>query len=317
MRVVLSGGTGLIGTALTHSLAADDHEVVILSRNPRQRGPLPETVQFAKWDAQTTDGDWTEELDGADVVIHLAGASIAGDGFLPDRWSVERKRLILNSRVNSGNALVEAIESASTKPSVFIQSSAVGYYGAHSMDTELTEESPAGNDFLADVCVQWEESTAKLDDMGIRRPIIRTGVVLSTEDGALPRMAFPFKMYAGGPLGSGKQPFPWIHLYDEVQAIRFLIENDRANGPFNLNAPQVMTNGEFSRTLGKVLNRPAFMPVPGFAFNMMFGEVATVLLDGQHTVPNKLIDHGFKFAFPEAEAALRNLYEGEKTLATA
>lgn len=198
-----------------------------------------------------------------------------------------------------------------------MQSSAVGYYGPQPMTTECHEDTPPGKDFLAEVCVEWEESTKALDGMGIRRPIIRTGVVLDKEEGALSRMAFPFKLFAGGPLGSGKQPFPWIHLYDEVQAIRFLIDNDAATGAFNLAAPQVLTNGDFSRVLGKVLHRPSIVPVPGFAFEMMFGEVSTVLLTGQNTPPNKLIDLGFAFSFPQAEAALENIYRGESALVSA
>lgn len=314
MRVVITGGTGLIGAALTKSLANDGHEVIVLSRNPRQSEPLPATVTFAKWDGRSAEG-WGKWVDGADAVVNLAGASIAGDGFLPSRWSVERKHNILHSRLNAGKAVLEAISSASKKPAVLIQSSAVGYYGSRGSE-EITEDAPAGKDFLADVCVQWEASTAAVEAMGVRRPIIRTGVVLSTEGGALPRQAFPFKMGAGGPLGSGKQQFPWIHLIDEIRAIRFLIDHAQASGAYNLTAPNPVTNAEFSRVLGKVLSRPAFVPVPGFAFKIAFGEVVVILLEGQRAVPKRLLEAGFEFLFPDPEGALRNLYHPEKALAT-
>ncbi|GAB4516527.1 MAG: TIGR01777 family oxidoreductase [Anaerolineae bacterium] len=315
MRVVVTGGTGLIGSALAQSLGQDGHEVVILSRNPRQAGPMPETVTFQKWDGLST-GSWVQALEGADAVVHLAGASIAGDDFLPARWTRERKKLIIDSRVKSGKALVEALQTVSKKPRIFVQSSAVGYYGVHNDGKDITEESPAGNDFLADVCKQWEASTADVEEMGLRRIIIRTGVVLDKDEGALPRLVLPFKLFAGGPLGSGKQPFPWIHLDDEVGAIRFLMADGRASGPFNLSAPNPLTNAQFARVLGKVLGRPSFVPAPGFAFNMAFGEVATVVVDGQKALPKRLLDMGYKFKFPTAEEALKDIFTPEKRLAT-
>lgn len=316
MRVIITGGTGLIGSALVASLAHDGHEVVAVSRNPKQREPLPANASFEAWDAQTAEG-WGHVVDGADAIVNLAGASIAGNGFLPERWTPERKKLILESRLNSGKACVAAIEQAENKPKVLIQASAVGFYGTHPNSVTLTEESPAGNDWLAEVCQQWEASTASVEEMGVRRAIIRTGVVLDDEEGALPRMALPFKLFAGGPLGSGKQPFPWIHLPDEVGAIRFLIDTAEATGPFNLTAPNPLTNAEFAQVLGKVLNRPSFLPAPGFAFRTAFGEVSTIVLEGQRAIPQKLIDMGYEFKFPTAEEALRDLYAEEKALSTA
>lgn len=313
MRVVITGGTGLIGSALTKHLANDGHEVIVLSREPRQSEPLPASVTFAKWDGRSAEG-WGQWVDGADAVVNLAGASIAGDGFLPARWSVERKHNILHSRLNAGKAVQDAISGASKKPAVLIQSSAVGYYGSTGNE-DITEDSPAGKDFLADVCVQWEASTVAVEGMGVRRAVIRTGVVLSLEGGALPRQAFPFRMGAGGPLGSGRQQFPWIHLTDEVRAIRFLIENPQASGAYNLSAPNPVTNAEFTRLLGKVMNRPAFVPVPGIAFKVAFGDVAVILLEGQRAVPKRLREQGFEFHFPDPEGALRNLFKPEKALA--
>lgn len=315
MRVIITGGTGLIGQALTKALAYDGHQVIILSRHPKQTGPLKGDVVFQKWDAQTADG-WAHWADGADAIVNLAGASVAGDGTLPTRWSVTRKRLIINSRVKSGQAVVDAVRQVDNKPKVVIQSSAVGYYGTHDFDVELTEESPAGNDFLAEVCQEWEASTSAVEEMGVRRAIIRTGVVLSLEGGALPSMEMPFKFFAGGPIGDGKQPFPWIHMYDEVRAIRFLINNPSAKGAFNLTAPQAMNNRDFAKLLGDAMGRPSFMPAPAFAFNMMFGEVATVLLEGQRAIPKKLLDMEFEFIHPTAKEALHALYNPKGELVT-
>jgi hypothetical protein len=310
MRVVITGGTGLIGQRLVKSLAEDGHQVVILSRNPHQDGPLPATVSFAKWDAKTAEG-WAQQVDDADAIVNLAGESIAGDGFLPARWTPDRKRAIVNSRVNAGKALIEAMRKAVNKPAVLIQSSAVGYYGPRKAE-EITEDTPAGKDFLADVCKQWEASTAEAEAMGIRRAIIRTGVVLSTQGGALPRQSFPFRLFAGGPLGSGKQYYPWIHIDDEIAAIRYLIDNPAASGAYNLTAPNPVTNAQFSRALGRVMKRPSIVPVPGFSFKLLFGEVSTVLLDGQRAIPARLKEMGYDFRFPQPEGALHDLFHNKK-----
>ena len=202
--------------------------------------------------------------------------------------------------------MVQAFKAVPRKPRVVIQASGVGYYGTGG-DEEITEETPAGHDFLAKVAADWEASTASLEVPGVRQVVIRTGVVLSTAGGALPRMLLPFRLFAGGRLGSGRQWFPWIHIADEVGAIRFLIESETANGPFNLTAPAPLTNAEFSRLLGQRLRRPAFMPTPGFTLRLLFGEMATVILDGQRAIPRRLLQLGFIFQFPEAGSALRDL----------
>lgn len=301
MRILITGGTGLIGRALAADLARDGHDVIILSRTPeRYTGRLPEGVRAERWDGRTADG-WGALADGADAIVNLAGENIAGG-----RWTAERKRRIRQSRLDAGHAVVQAVEAAAHKPRVVVQASAVGYYGPCGDDI-ITEDHPPGNDFLADVCVAWEQSTAAVEAHGVRRPILRTGVVLSTEGGALPRMLPPFKFGLGGPLGSGRQWFPWIHIRDEVRAIRFLIEHEDAHGPYNLTAPNPVTNAEFTKALGRVLRRPAFMPVPAFALKLLFGEMATVLLDGQRAVPQRLLDAGFSFTFEEVEQALRDL----------
>lgn len=316
MRVIVTGGTGMIGRALVKSMTADGYQVDILSRNPRQSGPMPETINFYEWDAATPDG-WGHIVDGADAIVNLAGANIAGESFLPAKWTRERKKAILESRIKAGEAVSAAVQAATIKPKVVIQASAVGYYGTHSADVTITEQSPAGDDYLADVCQQWEASTAPVEAEDVRRAIIRTGVVLDQDEGSLPRLALPFKLFAGGPLGSGKQPFPWIHIDDEVNAIRFLIDNGEASGPFNLTGPQPLTNAEFARVLGRVLRRPAFFPTPGFAFRTAFGEVATIILEGQKALPTRLQELGFNFKYETAEAALTAIYRPAELATTA
>lgn len=298
MRVLITGGTGLIGRALAADLTAAGHEVVVLSRAPQSAG-APGGVRVERWDAATAAG-WGALAEGAGAIVNLAGEEIA------HRWTAGRKRRIGESRLNAGRAVVEAVRAASRKPAVVIQSSAVGYYGPRG-DDEVAEDSPPGDDFLARLCVDWEASTAPVEELGVRRAIIRTGVVLARDGGALPRMLLPFRLGIGGKLGSGRQWFPWIHMADEVAAIRFLIERDDASGAFNLCAPNPLANAEFSRALGRAMRRPSLVPVPGFALRLMFGEMAMVLLRGQRQTPRRLQEAGFVFRFPEAGAALRDL----------
>ncbi len=300
MRVLITGGSGLVGRALAASLARDGNEVIILSRRPERVTGLPAGVTTKQWDGHTTEG-WSSLVDGTDAIINLAGENISSG-----RWSDERKYAILQSRSSAGHAVVQAIKAAARKPRIVIQASGIGYYGPGG-DEEITEETPPGHDFLAQLAADWESSTASQESLGVRRAVIRTGVVLSTEGGALPRMLLPFRFFAGGRLGSGRQWFPWIHIADEVGAIRFLIENEAANGPFNLTAPVPLNNAEFSRLLGQQLRRPALMPIPAFALRLLFGEMATVILDGQRAIPRRLIQLGFTFRFSEAGPALRDL----------
>ncbi len=302
MRILITGGSGLIGRALMANLAHNGNEVTILSRRPERVIRLPEGVLVKWWDGHTTEG-WGPLVEGADAIINLAGENI-GSG----RWTDEHKRRILESRLNAGQAVVQAVEAATHKPRVIIQASGIGYYGPRG-DEEITEETAAGHDFLAQVAVEWEASTAPLETLGVRQVVIRTGVVLSTAGGALPRMLLPFRLFAGGRLGSGRQWFPWIHIADEVAAIRFLIENETASGPFNLTAPVPLSNAEFSHLLGEQLKRPALMPTPAFALRLVFGEMATIILDGQRAIPRRLLQLGFTFQFTEARPALKALLE--------
>ncbi len=301
MRVVITGGSGLIGRALTVDLAAAGREVVVLSRRPDKVAGLPAGARAESWDAASAEG-WAHLVDGAEAVVHLAGESI-GEG----RWTAAKKRRIEDSRVRSSRAVAAAIEAAGRKPRVLLQGSAVGYYGPR--DEEATEDTPPGDDFLARVAVAWEGATAAVEGMGVRRAVLRTGVVLATDGGALPKMLLPFRLFAGGPVGSGRQWLPWIHLADEVAAIRFLLEDEGARGPFNLTAPQPLTNREFSRVLGRVLKRPSFLPAPAFALRLALGEMADLVLKGQRAVPKRLGELGFTFRFPDAESALRDLLD--------
>lgn len=300
MRVIITGGTGLIGRALMASLAADGHEVIALTRDPARAMGLPAGARAEHWDARSAAG-WGKLANGADAIVNLAGENLAAG-----RWTPERKRRILASRVQAGQAVVAAVREAAVKPAVVVHSSGVGYYGA-SGDAEVTEASPPGRDFLAQVCVAWEAASAETAALGVRSVVVRSAAVLSRAGGALPRLMLPFRLFVGGPLGNGQQWWPWIHIADEVAAIRFLIERADAQGPFNLAAPQLIRQAEFSRALGQALGRPSWLPVPAFALRLLLGEMAAVLLDGQRATPRRLLELGFTFRFPTIEAALRDL----------
>lgn len=301
MQIVVAGGTGTIGRRLVYHLLQYGHVVKVVSRQPFRPANLPAKIVFAQWDGKSAEG-WGKLVDGADAVVNLAGAGIADEA-----WTEARKKEIEASRVNAGQAVVEAISAANVKPKVLIQSSAVGYYGVQNNDTVITEDHPSANDFLGRTCQAWEDSTTAVEALGVRRVIIRTGVVLDMQGGALPKVVLPFRFFAGGPIGSGQQWFPWIHYFDEVEAIRFLIQTDAASGPFNLTAPNPVRSSGLAKAVGKVMKRPAFAPTPAFVFKTMFGEMSTVLLDGQQAVPQRLQELGYQFKFPQVEAALRDL----------
>jgi uncharacterized protein (TIGR01777 family) len=305
MRVIITGGSGLIGSELTANLAQDGHEVTILSRNPEKVSGIADSTRAVAWDGKTDQG-WGHLVEGADAIVNLAGENLAGEGFFPSRLTSERKQRIRDSRVFAGEAIVEALQAAEKKPEVLIQSSAVGYYGPHG-DEKLDENSPPGDDFFAG-WKEWEKVTAPAEDMGVRRIIIRSGVVFTTKKGsALTRLMLPFKLFAGGPFGNGRQYISWIHIADEVGAIRTLIENKVARGVYNLTAPNPVTNAEAGKALAKVMHRPYYLPTPGFALKMAFGEVTSVVLEGQRVIPKRLLELGFTFQFPEIEPALRDL----------
>lgn len=300
MRVVITGGTGVIGGGLAREMGEAGHEVVILTRDTAKAGPLPPNTRAVQWDGRTGAG-WASLLDRDTAIVHLAGEGIA-----EGRWTEEKKRRIRDSRVESGKAVLAALREAKEKPRALLQGSAVGYYGP--CGDEIVDEShPPGDDFLGRVCVEWEASTAEAESLGVRRPILRTGIVLTPKGGALPRMAMPFRLGAGGSLGSGRQWFPWIHVADEIGAIRFLLEREDAQGPFNLTAPHPLTNRDFSQAMGKALHRPSFAFAPAFALRLALGEMAEALLNGQRAVPKRLLEMGYVFKYPEALGALQNL----------
>lgn len=301
-RVVVTGGSGLIGSALVRELASANFEVVVLSRSPDGVRGLPAGGRVVGWDGASV-GEWAGEVDGAFGVVNLAGAGVAGG-----RWTRERKRRIRESRLAATRAVVEAFGGVAVRPSVLLQASAVGFYGPRWDDEVVTEAEGAGEDFLAQVCADWEAASKGVEELGVRRCSMRIGVVLSTEGGALPEMARPFKLFAGGPVGSGRQWVPWIHLRDTVRAIRFLLETAAAAGPVNLTAPEPVTNEELSRALGEALGRPSFLRAPAFALELALGEMATMVLTGQRAVPERLRELGFSFEFPDLRGALANLY---------
>jgi hypothetical protein len=304
-RIIITGGTGMIGRALAADLARDKYEVIVLSRNPSAVADLPHGVRAEAWDGKTARG-WGKLADGADAIVHLAGENLAGESFFPSRWTAERKERILKSRLDAGAAVVEAVRAAFAKPRVVIQSSGVGAYGPRG-DEEVAEDAPYGHDFLGTIAARWEASTAAVEEAGVRRVIARSGVVLAARQGALPRMLLPFRFFAGGWFGSGRQWLSWIHIADEMASLRFLIDHREAAGAFNLSAPRPLTGRDFGRAIGQVMGRPAYMPVPAFAMRLAFGEVATTVLDGQRAIPQRLLALGFQFRFPDAESALRDL----------
>lgn len=304
MRVIFTGGTGLIGTALATRLATEGHEPIVLTRDPaKTKGNLPAGVRAAGWDGKSGDG-WSHLIDAGTTIVHLAGAGVADA-----RWTAERKREIRESRTASGAAVLAAIREAPAKPRALLQASAVGYYGPRGDET-IDEIEPPGDTFLAETCVKWEESTREVEAQGIRRALLRTGLVLTPEGGALGKMLLPAKLGANGPLGSGRQGFPWIHLDDEIGAIRFLIDRADATGPFNLTAPNPPSQAEFARALGRVIHRPSFLPAPAFALRLALGEMADMLLTGHRVVPKRLLELGYRFRFPDLEGALEDLLGG-------
>jgi hypothetical protein len=302
MKVVIAGGTGFLGRPLSHALAADGHEVVILTR-ALSRGPVGAPGRPVTWTPGDSKGSWTAELEGAGAVVNLAGESIGAK-----RWSIAQKQRILDSRLQATRALASAIARAARPPLAFISGSAVGYYGPLG-DEIVTEDHPAGSDFLATVCEQWESAAVQGAGHATRVACIRTGLVLEKDGGALPRMLTPFMLGVGGPLGTGRQYWPWIHRADWISLVRWTIDRPLATGAINATSPAPVTNAEFTRALGRAVHRPAFMRAPAFALRLLLGEMADgLLLSGQRAVPAQAERLGFRFQFADLDEALRVIF---------
>ena len=301
MKIVVSGSSGLIGSALVRVLRSEDdghaHEVLRLVRHA---ATAPDEVE---WDPAAGRGPDPKKLAGIDAAINLAGAG-TGD----KRWSDEYKQEILESRLSSTRLLVEAMSALEPRPRVLLSGSAVGYYG-DTGDREVDENSPAGTDFLADVAVQWEAASMAASDAGIRTVQLRTGIVLSTKGGALGKVLPLFKAGVGGRLGSGRQFLSWIARPDHISAMRFLLDADDVSGPVNLTAPNPVTNREYTKAVAAAVHRPALFPAPSFALKAALGEFAGNVLGGQRVLPTRLLDAGFEFAYPDVESALRALVD--------
>ena len=299
MKLLLSGSHGLVGKALSKSLTKDGYEVINLVRRDRVYGK-PEI----EWHPNKGLLD-ASQIEGFDAVVHLAGESIASG-----RWTDEKKRRIRESRVQGTTLLSQALARLSRPPLRFICASAIGYYGSRG-DEVLTEESRAGNDFLSEVCVEWERATQPASEKGINTCMTRFGIILDKEGGALEKMLTPFRLGLGGKIGDGKQWMSWIALNDVVSALGFLLESSSMHGPVNIVAPNPVTNADFTKTLGKVLSRPTFLSVPAFAARLAFGEMADgLLLSSAKVEPRKLKDEGFKYRFPNLDAALSEVLRG-------
>lgn len=296
-RVLVSGSSGLVGSALVPKLQEAGHQVIRLVRRPASGS------HEIYWNPETGELD-RKALVGIEAVINLAGYGIA-----ERRWTEEVKNLIRNSRVQSTRLLAQSLADLEPKPRVLVNASAVGYYGDRGNE-ELTEESPPGRDFLAQVCQEWESATEPAARTGIRVVCCRLGVVLSDRGGALQRMRLPFLLCLGGRIGSGQQHWSWIHIADAVRAFLFVLEKEALRGPVNFVSPQPVTNAEFTRILGRVLRRPTVLPMPAFAARLVFGEMADALfLSSARVIPRKLQEHGFTFEYPELESALRQLLQ--------
>jgi uncharacterized protein (TIGR01777 family) len=301
-RIVILGATGFIGRVLSRSLLEAGYEVVALSRNKiKAREILGEQIRVAEWDSKSVKG-WKDLANGAYAIINLVGENL-GTG----RWTEKKKQAILESRLKAGRAVSMAVNLVQDKPKVIIQASAIGYYGSRS-DEILNESSLSGEGFLSEVAKQWEDSTKEIE-LQVRRVIIRTGIVLGRSGGTLVRLAQLFRFFLGGYFGSGKQWFSWIHLDDEVKAIRFLMEREDLQGVFNLTSPEQLRMKDFCRLLGKTIKRPSWLPIPGFALRLFLGKMAEeMLLAGQRVVPNRLMKAEYKFIYPKAEEALKEIF---------
>lgn len=295
MNVVLAGGTGLIGKALTQELLRQNHRVILLTRRPQKQESQSMTV--VEWDGKTL-GPWAAFVDGADAVVNLCGESIAAR-----RWTPAQKEKIIFSRLDPTRVLVQAVSKAQKKPGLFISASAVGYYGSRAEEL-ITESAEPGAGFLAGTCIRWEAEAGKAEEFGTRVVLMRLGMVLDKDAGALSKLLPPFYFFLGGPLGSGKQWMPWIHRDDAVGVVLHFLNTPELQGPVNAVAPEAVTMEKFCATLGEVLGRPSWLRVPALFLKQALGEMSELLLSGQQVVPAKLMRSGYQFQYPNLRNAL-------------
>lgn len=301
MRIAIAGGTGFVGNALVKKLLEKKHEIFILTRNISHK-QHSKNLNYVQW---LNDDDSPEDvLESIDVFINLAGESINSG-----RWTEDRKKRILNSRITATKEVRRIISRLEEKPYTLINASAVGYYGTSQVETFTESSRKSGTDFLAETVRRWEEEAAKAEEFEVRTVFCRFGIILEKNDGALPRMALPYKLFAGGTVGSGSQWVSWIHLDDAVSGILYCIEHEQLQGPVNFTSPYPVTMKEFGQILGEVLNRPHWMPAPGFALKIALGEMSTLVLEGQKVLPEKLQSFGYEFLYPELKAALSDIYK--------
>ncbi len=300
MKILITGGTGFVGSNLAKVLVRAGHQVVAVGRSEPQPQPDQEPYRFVAADT-TRSGPWQKELTDADAVVNLAGATIFR------RWTQKYKKQIYDSRILTTRHVVDALPSDANV--VLCSASGSGYYGSRG-DAVLKEDERAGSDFLARVSIDWEKEALLASDKGVRVAVMRFGVILGRDGGAMAKLVPAFKMFVGGPLGSGNQWFPWLHLDDLMAAIVFVLEHQEASGPLNFCAPNPVRNRELAQALGKVLGRPSFMPAPAFMIRLAMGEFGDVFLGSQRTVPDRLLSHGFAFQYPEIEEAIRAVVEG-------
>jgi len=304
MKVAITGATGFVGSRLVERLHAEGNRILVLTRNPeRARKVFPSknfpNVEIVAY-TPTESGEWQKSISGCDGVVNLAGESLA-----EGRWTPERKQAIMDSRKIGTQKIVEAISQANPKPTVLVNPSAIGYYGTSETAT-FDETSPAGDGFLASVCETWETEAQKVKDLDVRLVILRVGIVLGM-GGAIAIMLPPFKLFAGGPIGSGRQWFSWIDREDLVNLILSSLRRPDLEGVFNATAPNPVRMAEFSHTLAQVLKRPSWLPVPGFALEVLLGDAAVVVLEGQQVLPKRTLQSGFEYQYPKLKLALENI----------
>ncbi len=298
MNIVITGGTGFVGSKLTEHLTQEEHHVYILTRHPDKHEDS-EHVTHVGWLKDEFHPE--AHLENVGAIINLAGESLNSG-----RWTEERKRSILDSRIQATEAVIDLIDALDEKPQVLVNASAVGYYGQSKIKTFTEETEHPGRDFLANVVKEWEDRASKAAERGVRTVFIRLGVILG-EEGALPKMILPYKLMAGGNLGSGEQWMSWVHIEDVVRLFAYAIQAKDLEGPVNGTAPHPQRNKDFGKTLGDVLDRPHWLPVPGFVLKTALGEMSMLLLGGQSVVPKKAISHGYHFKYPELKPALQSI----------